>query len=413
MAFSFTDLQNDIDKFQEAAAGLQGLYATVDAKRDALVGQLHSTGIKDLYGDGYQIFTDTNLALDKAQTELVQLFKRRVLDRAKTQEQFPELYDGSVEEALRAIYRQMVADSSYVTANTVSVSAGPTKTTAGSNTGNLYVTNKLPGNIAPGEGLIQYAGLQGVSNQMAEADSVVCITTDGQTAYLSGRPPRTVPYGGQSVFGNRGYVAIPMTGGNNLAPNFFEDITSNVPDGWTLAAGSAGSTILEETSTVWIGAKSISLNGANTLSFPIASLVQSRQNLLLSCWFRKHASTSAGTYTLRMTGTGMATQTASWNATDLSSSAWTEKTIHLAVPAVIPSDLAIELVTASVSASGIYADGGILQPYVYWAGFGWAITVGQDNFAANDKWVATISNDYAGARQTWMARSCGFQLHTT
>jgi hypothetical protein len=412
MAYTFLDLRNDMDEFLASATALQAFFATMATERDSLAGQLHTTGVKDLYGPAYEIYERAKRNLEATQTELVALFHRRILDRTETQIELPQLYDGTLDEALFAIYDDMEANLTVIAANAVACTT-PSKTAVGTNAGNLYVTNYLPGNIAPGDGLRNYYGWQGEANEMAEADSVVCLTRDGVNAIVSGRPPRTVPYGGETTFGNRGYALVPCDGSGNLISNFFEDFTSDVPDSWTLDTGTATTTCAASTAQVVRGTNSLWLTGANQLSYPVATLVESRQNLLLSIWARKHASTVAGTYTIRMTGTGMTTQTATWNATDLSSAAWTEKTLHLEVPAVIPSDLQIEIVTASVSASGIYIDTGHFQPYIYWAGFGWAITLGADDFVAGDKWTATISNDYASARQTWMVRSCGFQLNTT
>lgn len=102
--------------------------------------------------------------------------------------------------------------------------------------------------------------------------------------------------------------------------------------------------------------------------------------------------------------------TGALNAASLSSSAWTEKTLHVKIPAVIPADLKLSIQTSGVSASGIYLDGGLLQPYTYWSGLGWAATLGGDPFALGDKFNLTITNNKSGPLQTFLARAHGFQL---
>ena len=64
-------------------------------------------------------------------------------------------------------------------------------------------------------------------------------------------------------------------------------------------------------------------------------------------------------------------------------------------------------------ASGIYLDGGLFQPHVYWAGIGWAVTVGSTPFVLGDDFSGTITNNYAGTTQTFLARAHGFQLPST
>lgn len=409
MAISIATIRNDIDDWRSALSDINGVYSTLDTARNTLVGQLESSAMRAYYGDAFTAFERGKGCLEAVQSDLAALFKKRLLDRTATQVEFPGMYLDTVEEALKLLWEAYISAGSTETANTITVGT-PVKTHTGASTGNLITTKKLPGNIAPGQGLLNYYGWQGIDSQMVESDSYQCLTRDGAKAIISGRPPQNVPWGQFSVFGNPGFGSIPCDGSANLISGAFESFTTDVPDGWTLSTGTASSTCLEEATEYYLGAKSLELNGANVLTFPIATLVSAGQNLLCSIRGKRHASTSAGTVTLRMKGTGMTSQTTTFNATSLSTSSWTEQTAHFGVPLSIPSDLTLEIETASVSATGVWLDALCLQPYVYWAGLGWAITLGQNAMIPGDQWTGDLTNGYGSNRATFALRVLGFQF---
>ncbi len=71
MAYNFVDLRNDLDDFETAASAVQAMFATLATNRDLVAGQLHTTGVKDLYGPAYEIFENAKRSLEATQTELV------------------------------------------------------------------------------------------------------------------------------------------------------------------------------------------------------------------------------------------------------------------------------------------------------------------------------------------------------
>lgn len=416
MAFSFSVLSNDLTQIRGAANTLNGLFASIKTARTNLLDQLESNAVVTLLGPAELILTKAMTSLEASLAELIDLSRRRILDRVRTLEELPGIHDEtSIEQALRAIYDATVDLAATTPKNTVTLGA-ITKTVTNSTAGNLTLTKKLPGNIAAGPGKVSHVALFDIDSELPDSDAVYVTYEPSLSAFrVSGRPAPNVAYGSDSTFGNAGSITVDATGSGNLISNFFETFTTtNEPDDWTIVAGAAGTEILEDSTVVMTGSKSLKLEGTAEIKYPIADLtgIAPRQMLSLSVWLKKDAGTTSGTYKLQLKGTGMSTQeTAAFNATDLSSSAWTEKVLHLKIPAAIPSDLAVHIVTSAVDTSdGIFLDGGTLIPYTYWAGIGFAISPGPGAFVEGDRFVFAITNDYAGAVQTWMARAHGFQL---
>lgn len=415
MAFVFADFSVAVTSVRTYANAVNGLFAGLVTARTNLISSLEDKSYTYQISTAEQIGSAAIAGLENIQRQLIALSSQIILDRAHHLELFPEVTNESdVGEVLKAIFDFMIVTADTVPKNTVTLSA-ITKTTAATTAGNVYNTLKLPGNIAPGAGYVQHHALFGLDSELPESDSFVAICRSQGYLMLSGRPAANVPYGEATVYGNAGYITLDGLGSGNLVSNLFENFTTvNIPDGWTINSGAAGTEVKEDAvaNNVFAGAKSLRLEGTSNISFPIASLVSPRQNLLLSVNLKKGTGTTSGTYKLQMTGTGMADQeTAAFNATDLSTATWTEKTLHCAVPAAIPSDLKIRIVTTAVDTTdGIYLDGGIMQPYVYWAGTGWAATQGTTPFILGDKFTGTITNDKAGVVQTLIVRHHGIQL---
>lgn len=416
MAFVFADFSAAVTAPRTTANTINGIIDDVVAARTNLIDSLEAKGLPAQVATASGILTALITAMELTQTQLVALSEDIILDRTLVTEQLNGLTDETdVDEALRETFEQMIEDVSTTTANVVTVSS-VTKDTNVATAGNFYCTKKLPGNVAPGEGFVHHWNLYDRDSEMPEVDTVVAICRNLGTLIVSGKPPQAVPYGHYTIFGNAGAVTIPCDNSGTLITNFFENFTANVPDGWTAVTGAAGTEfqLNAVAATVMRGTNSLRIQGTTELTFPIASLtgLASRQMLLLSVWLLKGTGTTTGTYKFQMTGTGMATQeTSAFNATDLSTTVWEEKTLHLKVPGTIPSDLKIKVISTTVDTTdGIYLDGGCLQPYVYWAGLGFAATLGPTDTILGDRYSLTIANDKAGALQTWMARAHGFQL---
>lgn len=411
---TLASIENEVSALRAAANSINGLFATVIAAQTALISSLEAESLTYQVSESQRLFTTLLANIEAAQRALINLSNELFLDRGFL-ETFPGMTNETdVAEALRELFDKYVTDGEDIPKNTVTLSA-ITKAPVTA-CGNLYNTKKLPGNIAPGEGFIAHYNLYDRDSELPETDSFVAVCRTLGSLVLSGHPPQNVPYGQFTTYGNGGSITLVEGGSSNLITNFFEtfDTLANLPDGWTALVGAVGTEFQKTTAagTYMLGTSALRIQGTSELTFPIAALVAPRQMLLLSVWLKKPAGTTSGTYAIRMTGTGMTTITSStFNATDLSSSLWTEKTLHLKIPASIPTDLVISIVTTTVDTTdGIYLDGGILQPYTYWSGIGWAATLGPVVLALGDKFTGTITNDKAGIIQTWIARAHGFQL---
>lgn len=347
------------------------------------------------------------------------------------------LVSKDIATALEELISQMEDNSDSVDASTVSASASAD---AG-NTGDAKV-------------VVSVKRKDGLNNELvfAETMELECTSdsyTGGQTA-------------GQETFTLRGEVAVSDAldwqwpagsgvtttvtavdanvdaNGNLLTNSDFEDFTSNVPDNWAVLVGTAGTTILRETTTVYDGSSSLEFVGdaGSTLSsiaqtFDSASGTTSElaPNTVyhFSCLGRKSASLAAGVLEISLVdssnayitddqGNNLATTIAHGS---LSSSAWTQFSGTFTTPKVLPTSykLRVRASTALTDGESAFLDHlSLAAATEAYTGGPWvSVHSGATNSLLEDLYTLSISNNFAGDFQKEFDRlfnmkSLGLQL---
>ena len=140
----------------------------------------------------------------------------------------------------------------------------------------------------------------GVTSQMSLDDAVKVIcdndsqsgTTEGAESFLiTGiQPQQTLPFE-YNQGGNRGQSDVTVSTNISLISNFFENFTSDLPDGWTANAGVAGTDFGEETTNIMTGTKSLFFDPAGAansdLRYNIYSLLEPGMVLSVQLWMLK------------------------------------------------------------------------------------------------------------------------------
>lgn len=307
------------------------------------------------------------------------------------------------------LIERMKDDSQTVKTNTCTVSA-----TAATNVGNgaLHVST-LTGENVTSQGLIP------------ESVRVTCT----QSVYSSGSESfeivgrnKTQSVDGFSDPGSGPGPTLRSVVSASLLTNGSLDAytTANVPDGWAIADGTAGTNVFSTTAagTLHAFAKSLEFkasSGVGTVRVTQVPNLVGKRVYFLSVWLKRSGGTWIGgsTFTVKVGGTGWSVNAFSADANTLSSSAFNSYTIFLATPENVPSDVKVTIEWTSASTNvgkSVYVSGCFLSTPATHANVNYAVTRGDVAYAITDTFTCTTTNSRDGKFQDFFTRHLGYQL---
>ncbi len=210
-----------------------------------------------------------------------------------------------------------------------------------------------------------------------------------------------------------------MTGAH-LTNADFEDFTDNLPDGWSLVAGAAGTNVLPATSGhAAHGANALLLQGdATATAIEIAqsiprSNVVGRRRYCVSVKL-KQASATAGTLTIQFEGSGYAAESTEKISLAVSSLNAEYQLHHFFVtmPALIPDDFQLVIRWndgTPGSTEKIYVDDIGMGSVNYGGGIGVVAVRDTAPFVRSDRYTSLVTNA-EGVFQAFFRRAFGVQL---
>ena len=306
---------------------------------------------------------------------------------------------------------RMVEDAQTVKANAVSLGA----ITPGD------------GNVGTGLCVMTLDDIDGLPAETAAPETVrvECVndagsgaTADAETFRISGE----VPAGPFSYLrrgtGLGGTIAVANASSNNLVLNGdFEDWTDDVPDDWTIGAGTKLVHILKGTFPTLHGPYALKFVGDGALAEISVSQaldvtrVAARSKYVCGCWIDTSGVT-AGTIHLTVTGTGFAPATQKIEISSAWPTPWTFYSFFLDTPAIVPDVLTLTIsVTGTLNNAAIIRfDGLAIVPAAYHHGIYWAVFEGAAQFVLGDRWTCAVANDLGGEFQTMFGRLWNVQL---
>jgi hypothetical protein len=338
---------------------------------------------------------------------------------------------GGITTVLPALHRQMVADAQTVNRSTVTIGA---VVAAAGNVGNgTVITSKLlDGYTAPLAGapiMTEYAGLNSELAVPSETMLLECTADGGRNGLADGQERFTWSGGvkdtklGYKSEGSGVGPGLQAMGAATLPTNGgFETWSSNVPSGWTIATGTAGTHILQSSgaANAYRGSYSLNFHGDGVLAAPKLTQaiatggMSSRRLYAVSVRVKASAAAGTGTLTVQFEGTGYAAA-ASEKVSIAGGSmpvAWTLYSFFIVTPAVIPTDWKITVTNGGTPGAGadVWVDDLFIVPGVYHGGVAAAVVPGSSRFAAGDRFTFTVGNDAAGVFQEAFRKNYGVQL---
>jgi hypothetical protein len=340
----------------------------------------------------------------------------------------PQNSSTDINSALVYLINQMKADSQSVLAMTVGVSASANS----GNTGNgVCVSTSL--------------GPTGAANedQVPEKITINCTADSSTNSGLAGNESFTA-LGAYSVnsfswlypVGSGGITSLSainasqnVTQGTLLNNGDFETWTvANVPDGFVIDVGTAGTTVKKSTAQHYTGAASLNIVGNGSelttvsqtfnLSSGTTGILAPLSLYAVNCWVKMDTTPAAGILRIALvdgTNTVINDQDGNANSFTLAltglGTSFTALNGAFRTPQILPSTvkLQLKLTTALTSARNLYVDrlGLGLMSTLYAGGPSFAVFSGSTNFYAPDGFLATATNSF-GAAATQSTFQWGF-----
>jgi hypothetical protein len=247
------------------------------------------------------------------------------------------------------------------------------------------------------------------------ADGYAGASAGGERFSLTGYPKLNA-YGSGPRGDGVGPVLTVADAANVLSNGTFESFTTtDVPDGWSVDAGTAATHTKRESSNVHRGSYALKLDGDGsqatvTLSQALtSSMVQAGEVYCLSVWLRKSGTVGAGSnLAVRVTGTGFSTVSAFNADPSTLTTAFAHYTAFISVPVAVPADFKAQITWTSANAAGasadVLVDDVVLARATEFGHLRYALFAGSANFAKWDTFAVVTTNDGAGTFQAWFGR---------
>lgn len=352
---------------------------------------------------------------------------RRLLDRDTVLNELALPAGTGLAAVLEALNRQLRVDSKTV--NACATAVGSVSAAAGNaGNGSAWPTLVLDGYSPPGSNMAASTLYQGSTSELVvgETHSLVCVTDQGNGAQAGGEYFQWsgAPFLGTWHWGAEGSGLGPLVqvanADSTIRGKDFETFSSNVPDGFTLTTGTAGTHCAQDVATPFRGSGALKLTGTGTASVLLEqsvspSLVNARRRYHFGCAVKKFSGTPASSEKLRVKFSGTGYSPASAETLEIDGddwpASWTLYNAHLNVPSVVPSDLKLRIELVNVaSGSAVLVDSFTFCPVTYFGGLGVAVVAGAANWVRGDRLTFATTNDAAGNYQSFFRRAFGVQL---
>lgn len=426
MAVDYTDLFTSIGKIVKHYNLLGTDAVNLDTDRADIEGVFEAEDQPDKISGIVSSFNSLKSSHYSLRASLVRFCTNRIVDKTTIVDELL-IPSANLATVIPALISQMNTDSESVDGSTVTLGS----VTAGASNigdGTVLISKVLDGTTSPTSGFKSHPEYDGIDSEiglpetitlLCKADSYSAQATAGQERFsVYGEPKSTnnvEPEGGSGVG-----PSIATANASSLISNKdLENWTSNVPDGWTLDSGTAGTHVLEETTEIYRGSSSLEIAGDGAqatiqLSQTVSRLTPKKRYLFTARYKASAADTASQTFIIQFEGTGYtaaSSEKVSIAGNALATS-WTLVSFWVNIPADVPSDFEIVIkVTGTLNtAKKIYVDSIGFTPAVYHNGVAIGVVAGATPFAANDKFTFTVANDAAGTFQEFFRRVYKVQL---
>jgi hypothetical protein len=404
---------------------------TFPADEDEITAVLEAGNFNSLIGSTDAAYTAGTSGIVSLRAALAALATTRLLD-LNTVVLPLGITNANIQSVLFALINQMNTDAQTVNQNTVTVGA---ITPGGANVGNgqILISPILDGATVPGrfQGAFAHPAYNGLNSQLsiAETMTINCVADSySSNGIAQGNEKFQIqgPLGQQNVWG-------VGTEGTGLGPQIqnvqastliqngnFTTFSGNVPTSWTLVSGTAGTNVMQDTASTYLGASALEFTGDGaTATIQITQNVNGQlvplKRYLLALYYKASATATASqSFAVNFTGAGYTAASTEKIAIpgNLWSTSWALAYFWINLPATLPNPFTLSIAVTGTLPNGteIFVDNLGFGPAVYENGLAFASVTGSTPFVLRDTFSVPITNAYSGIFQTFARRAWGCQL---
>lgn len=428
MAINYTNLfTNRLKAIISAVNLMDDWYTDLNTIKSDINTKFVAAGSQNLLG---QMLLTADSALDQGYSAIVNMASQADLvltDRETVLVELPRLTSFDPRSVLNELIVEMNNASQSVAASTVTIGA-VTKTTANTNTGTIILSKKLSGIDAPSffaQANREYANLDSQLSLTSDSIRVFCNfdseqdgSNQGQERFtITGKPPAPSLFHYLSK-GSGGATSIATAQSESLVDLGFDSFSANVPAGWTVVAGTAGTHFLSESTEIVYSGTSLEIAGNCELSIPIESVVQPLGHYNCGFLVKSDGLVVGGVLNVFFEGTGYTTEGTgneiNMNAAALNAqTAFDVENFAVVLPSTTPSNLTLRIEMTGMTGGKVYLDFGWLSRPTYHNGIAIQVISGREVFLRDDQFAFDLTNNDAGAYQKFFRDQFGVQLPTS
>lgn len=428
MAINYTNLfTNRLKAIISAVNLMDDWYSDLETIRSDINTKFVAAGSQNLLGI---MQTSVNTSLDQGFSAITLMASRAndvLVDRTTVLNELPRLLSSDIQSVVDELIKDMNENSESVAASTVTIGS-VTKTTTNTNTGTIILSKKLSGIDAPAYYSRVNREYANIDSQLSlTSDSLrVCCTADSEVDRTSSGSERFVITGKPQApsllhylsKGSGGSTFITTAQASSVVNLGFDSFASNVPSGWTVVSGTAGTDFLAETTEIVYTGSSLEIAGNCELSLPIESFVQPLGHYNCGFLVKSDGLVTGAVLNVFLEGTGYTTE-GTGNEIDMNAAALNAQTAFdvenfaVVLPATTPSNLTLRIEVTGMSAGKIYLDFGWLSRPAYHNGIAIQVISGREVFLRDDQFAFDVTNNDSGTYQKFFRDQFGVQLPTS
>jgi hypothetical protein len=446
MAFDLTGFMTIVGKHVKTINTMDGYIAATETLKNEIRDAYEAEDLHDLYRNLPGLIAAFQNSVTGSIRSIISDLNGLIFDRDYTTEQL-NLYQTTLVGVLNALYDYMVENSDDIKSSVVSIGgsdtdyqdtaensglAGDLATSADNFAApKLYCCRFLDGVNSPGNNVLANKRYRGVESQLARTTTVKAEIINNSTDFrevvqIYSLGPATGGYVLQDEEPGVGPTLLTAEGQNLISANYnFSSWTSNDPNSWTMAGGSAGTDWVDLSGS---GTGPLRIKTVNVTAKQRLTGLQRERMYFVAVNFSTNSTLLGETLTVGVRiedGVGTAIQaerTASAHGEDLGGDIYNQAYTFFSLPDTTDlEDVYVRIKLTARSDASNYATihKVVLCPATYYNGLAWAwwapiVTAGSygNLTPLGSRQTMTVSNNNAGVFQTFFRKALNVQMPT-